>query len=751
MLACAYGKRAWISTNTGVNWTETQPAGNFDWTWTGCSISNDGSVMLICSLNGGVYYSSNTGSSWAETTLAHSSNWWCCAVSRTDASIMMAGASPGSLFVYNGGWFQVYPEATSRQYAAAALSANGSKMLVGVSGVIGILYLSRNTGSSWTKQYPPGIGTYASWDCTAVSGPGSLMLAGVLGGRMYLFTDFTGATGSQGAQGVQGLQGTQGWQGTGAQGPQGWQGFQGEQGVQGAQGWQGIQGEQGAQGWQGVQGPQGSQGWQGLQGPQGFQGEQGAQGSQGWQGAIVAGASVAAQVSNSSSQTVQASDGTKIMAMDTESIDTDAMHSTSVNNSRITIPTGKDGYYTVGYVASVYFPADGKYVDLCIYKGGTSTKVPGTFTRLVGPSSSKSYPYAASAVVYLAAGDYIQLCAATDDASNTVTVGLDLGGFYCLKADPGVQGLAGAQGAQGRQGWQGFQGEQGVQGAQGWQGVIGPQQAAGGGGGGDSIYGDGSDGTVTISADTTLTRCMMYGDLTVDSGKLLKTNGYRVFVKGTLALNGTIQNNGTDGGAGGGLGAGAPSGFLNGGWNGGAGNTQAGDGGQASPDPARGGAGGAGGQGTPPGRLGGAGGTATLPGAANGGESIFREYMSIVRGIALTSKINGGGGGGGGGGDGSNVGAGGGGGGGLVVVIARKVTGTGTIRANGGAGGNRDFYVAGGGGGGGGGGAALITDSASPVSCTVEALGGAAGSSPGGGSPGTVGTAGVAVILYNVA
>ena len=59
-------------------------------------------------------------------------------------------------------------------------------------------------------------------------------------------------------------------------------------------------------------------------------------------------------------------------------------------------------------------------------------------------------------------------------------------------------------------------------------------------------FGDGDDGVVTIAANTNLARDMFYDSLTVDSGKILSTKGYRIFVKGTLTNNGTIENNGHD-------------------------------------------------------------------------------------------------------------------------------------------------------------------------------------------------------------
>jgi hypothetical protein len=66
--------------------------------------------------------------------------------------------------------------------------------------------------------------------------------------------------------------------------------------------------------------------------------------------------------------------------------------------------------------------------------------------------------------------------------------------------------------------------------------------------GNDAVYGTGADGAVIISADTTLTTDMNYKNLTINSGVILKTNGFRVFVQGTLTLNGYIGH-GTGAGA----------------------------------------------------------------------------------------------------------------------------------------------------------------------------------------------------------
>jgi hypothetical protein len=282
------------------------------------------------------------------------------------------------------------------------------------------------------------------------------------------------------------------------------------------------------------------------------------------------------------------------------------------------------------------------------------------------------------------------------------------------------------------------------------------------------IFGDGSDGDVTLGAGTTnLSRDMFYNDLTVPSGAALRTAGYRVFVRGTLTLEGQIRNNGFNGGNGGNAaatigntpggtaGTRAASAVLPGGTAGGVGGSgtgvsTAGTSTSATSWPFRGngGAGGSSGAGNGsvgsngvgtgtaggPGGGGGGGGGAGTPGSAgSGGGNIvaataadgtliaFPQFIT-GRGLGGTGVLElgtGGGGGGGGfntGGTTQANGGGGGGSGGMVVVCAYEivVVGSGAVAAVGGNGGNGGTGTgssqanAGGGGGGGGGSGGLV-------------------------------------------
>ena len=64
-------------------------------------------------------------------------------------------------------------------------------------------------------------------------------------------------------------------------------------------------------------------------------------------------------------------------------------------------------------------------------------------------------------------------------------------------------------------------------------------------------FGDGSDSDVEITSDTTLTADKYYDNLVVKDTFTLTPDGYRIFVKDTLIVAGTINGNGNNGGNGG--------------------------------------------------------------------------------------------------------------------------------------------------------------------------------------------------------
>jgi hypothetical protein len=251
-------------------------------------------------------------------------------------------------------------------------------------------------------------------------------------------------------------------------------------------------------------------------------------------------------------------------------------------------------------------------------------------------------------------------------------------------------------------------------------------------------YGNGADGNVVISSNTTLVRDMYYQDLEIQGGAILSTNGFRVHVAGVFSGSGIIDRTGNDA-----TGTAATpalaAGTVGASGAGGAGGAAAGSaGGAANP-----GLGGAGGTGGATGSAGGAGGSLTIPVAAAGGVEAFNAWRQASVARDLTNAVQfGGAGGGGGAGDGTAGGAGGS-GGGVVVVAAKQITFTGNVTVQGGDGfqplaGNR------GGGGGGGGGAIIVISEQdlTTLTFTTNVMGGVGASGSGTGGSGVIGTNG---------
>lgn len=284
---------------------------------------------------------------------------------------------------------------------------------------------------------------------------------------------------------------------------------------------------------------------------------------------------------------------------------------------------------------------------------------------------------------------------------------------------------------------------------------------------GAGIYGDGSDGDVTISGSTTLSRDMYYNNLTVNAA--IVTNAYRVFIKNTLTIgasgsftqNGASGDNGVaDSGGNGGSGSEIPHAFANmqfgasGGFGGG---LFAGPGDDGSIGFSTAGYGGIGGDS-------GFGGNSPLfnGGNAVGGDvfPIFIAGKYFVNWVTITTYYTqgyvamGGGGSGasgaGGAGDGVDDGGGGGGsgqGGGVIGIWARNIVHSGAIQCKGGNGGNGAPAYAGNTGGGGGAGGAgggliyLFFDTLTGTG-TYSVAGGTKGTGGAGIGTGTAGTDG---------
>lgn len=278
----------------------------------------------------------------------------------------------------------------------------------------------------------------------------------------------------------------------------------------------------------------------------------------------------------------------------------------------------------------------------------------------------------------------------------------------------------------------------------------------------------------------TLLKDAQFGTLQIDSGFILETNGYILWVI-AVQNDGTIQNNGgnggngglgaTSGGTAGAAAAGATLAASKAGTAGGTGHAAGGSDvgasavGGTSANPSLGVNGSAGGVGGPGTFLGGTSGA----GAATLETLTVKNYDTVVSltstavvtnndrliGVGNSSSVtlspsagSGGGGGGAYDGDASGGGGGAGGGGGNIEIIAQSISNTGTIQVKGGNGGNggnaTNLGSPGGGGAGGAGGVMLLIYQFLTNSGTISVAGGTKGTKGTytGAGPGSVGADG---------
>ena len=280
------------------------------------------------------------------------------------------------------------------------------------------------------------------------------------------------------------------------------------------------------------------------------------------------------------------------------------------------------------------------------------------------------------------------------------------------------------------------------------------------------FLGNGSDGDIVYSTNTSLSSDINAKSITINPGITVYGGGHRIFCQNKLIIgsgavlsgNGSAGGNGSGGSAGGGTGGPNPiPNFTVGpGGPGGKGGSDALDPpviGTAVPY----GSGGLGGNG--------GGGNILAPGA-NGGiitgsATIASAQNSMISGLTGHALVAGtllmiqGGTGGGGGSGASNFtygtyGAGGGGAGGTVMIVgASEILNSGTISVNGGNGGNGlamaggiPLFPTGGGGGGGGGVLILFMGTYIPTGGVLLANGGNGGTQGAGGTGSSAGAGG---------
>lgn len=109
------------------------------------------------------------------------------------------------------------------------------------------------------------------------------------------------------------------------------------------------------------------------------------------------------RLQNTSAQTVSSGAWTTL-TFNTETYDTDAFHSTSTNTSRVTIPSGKAGYYMVQAQAMDNGESGGRRLIRVMKNGTADFAIEGIPGLSADPSSASL-----QTVINLAVGDYLEI------------------------------------------------------------------------------------------------------------------------------------------------------------------------------------------------------------------------------------------------------------------------------------------------------------------------------------------------------
>lgn len=176
-----------------VTWTETQPGGDANLSWTPSAMSSDGQKIIVGEQTGSLYISSNKGSSWTlidPTNGIEGSDWYTTSMS-ANGQIIIAGVYTGRLYKSTDGgsnWSETRPAGDAdHNWYTTSMSSDGQIILAGIQGGSGRLYRSTNGGVDWSEIQPVGDAD-VSWMTSRISADGQVMLAGAID-RLYISTN----------------------------------------------------------------------------------------------------------------------------------------------------------------------------------------------------------------------------------------------------------------------------------------------------------------------------------------------------------------------------------------------------------------------------------------------------------------------------------------------------------------------------------------------------------------------------------
>ena len=174
----------WLSTDSGATWAISGAAPT-DAGWSSATSSADGATLIVSNTTSNTtWLSSNSGTTWSQITALNGAGY--AVASSSDGSKLFAAGSPGGIqYSSDGGANWAVSNAASLNWHSIACSADGTKV-VGASTSVGLVYLSVDSGATWTES---GLNLSGSWLSVASSSDGSKLVASSFDQGVHLSTN----------------------------------------------------------------------------------------------------------------------------------------------------------------------------------------------------------------------------------------------------------------------------------------------------------------------------------------------------------------------------------------------------------------------------------------------------------------------------------------------------------------------------------------------------------------------------------
>jgi hypothetical protein len=148
------------SVDSGTSWSPVTALGNKK--WTAVAVNDTGTVVAAVSTGDYVYISTDSGTTWNAATSIGTANWADVDLNASGSTILVTTSTVVKVSTDFGSTWQSYTPGGSGN-VGVAVSAAGDKMaVVSYNGSLAStsLYLSSNTGATWTGQSTPGGNDY---------------------------------------------------------------------------------------------------------------------------------------------------------------------------------------------------------------------------------------------------------------------------------------------------------------------------------------------------------------------------------------------------------------------------------------------------------------------------------------------------------------------------------------------------------------------------------------------------------------